>query len=149
MNMLDPKKLFVQYRPNVNPVDPKSPRKYTLTHSDTTAQLFLVIAPEFAYDTTNEMRDEVFAEWRTFNGEKILYGKVLVADENTPRALAKTRNEIFLRELPRALEAIRYGDRYFFRAHPEYKEFPVYIQFESVYPEYRQLKSFGPISKFR
>ncbi|MCK6259309.1 staygreen family protein [Fictibacillus sp. KIGAM418] len=149
MKMLDPKKLYVQYRPNANPADPKYPRRYTLTHSDTTAQLFLVAGPEFAYDTTNEMRDEVFAEWKTFNREKILYGYVLIADENTSKSQAKTRNEIFMRELPRVLEAFFYGDRFFFQAHPEYKDAPVYIQFESVYPEYRQVKSYGPISKYQ
>lgn len=148
MKMLDPKKLFVQYRPNAVPTDPKFPRRYTLTHSDTTAQLFLVVGPEFAHDTANPIRDEVYAEWKTFNREKVLYGYVLVADENTTESVARQRNEIFLRELPRVLEAFRYGDRYFFEGHPEYKEAPVYIQFESVFPEFRQLKPYGPISKY-
>lgn len=63
MGKLNPEKLFVEYRPGVTATEPVMGRKYTLTHSDETADLFLTIGLEYAYDKINKMRDEVLAEW--------------------------------------------------------------------------------------
>ena len=51
------------------PGGPLTPRRYTLTHSDSTDDLFLTIAPEVNQRQvsswyTRLMRDEVVAEWQ-------------------------------------------------------------------------------------
>jgi hypothetical protein len=46
-NRLRPEKLGVKYVAGVGPTDPISPRRYTLTHSDITAELFLTIGPDW------------------------------------------------------------------------------------------------------
>ena len=50
MERLDPEKLYVVFRPGVTMTEPVLGRKYTLTHSDITAELFLTIGLQFAYD---------------------------------------------------------------------------------------------------
>ena len=61
----------------VTATEPIIGRKYTLTHSDITADLFLTIGLEYAYDEISEMRDEVLAEWQTYEGNPLLYVYVL------------------------------------------------------------------------
>lgn len=63
LKRLNPDKLHVEFRPGVTMTEPVNGRKYTLTHSDITADLFLTIGLQFAYDKVNTMRDEVLAEW--------------------------------------------------------------------------------------
>ena len=62
MKKLNPEKLHVEFRQGVTPTEPIMPRRYTLTHSDVTAELFLTVGPEYAYDKITQMRDEVLAE---------------------------------------------------------------------------------------
>jgi len=142
MKKLNPEKLYVEFRPGVTSVDPIIGRTYTLTHSDITADLFLTIGLMIAYDKINIMRDEVIAEWRMYNGYEIMYVYVYV-DGQFGREVSAVRNTIFRRELPLALEAIRYGDRSFFIAHPELDNAPIWIHFDSKYPYYNKIENWG------
>lgn len=142
MKRLNPDKLYVDFRTGVTMSEPVIGRKYTLTHSDITADLFLTIGLQFAYDKVNAMRDEVLAEWRTNNGFPFLYVYVYVDGQFGP-AVSAVRNAIFRRELPLALEAIRYGDRRFFVARPDLDNAPIWIHFDSINPEYNRFENWG------
>ena len=142
MKRLNSDKLYVEFRTGATTTEPVIGRKYTLTHSDITAELFLTIGLQFAYDKVNAMRDEVLAEWRTDNGFPFLYVYVLV-DDQFGTASSAIRNAIFKRELPTALEAIRYGDRNFFAAHPWLDNAPIGIHFDSANPEYNRFENWG------
>jgi len=66
MSGLNPKKLHVTYLPGVDPEAPIAPRRYTLTHSDVTGNLYLTIGPDYNLNQisgwyTRFMRDEVLA----------------------------------------------------------------------------------------
>ena len=69
MSRLDSAKLHVEFAEGIAPDQPVTPRRYTLTHSDSTGELFLIVAPEVARKQiagwyTRLMRDEVVAEWQ-------------------------------------------------------------------------------------
>jgi hypothetical protein len=69
MSRLDPRKLHVQFASGVTPEGPRSPRRYTPTHSNSPGDLLLTFAPEVDWKQisgwyTRLMRDEVVAEWR-------------------------------------------------------------------------------------
>jgi hypothetical protein len=128
--------------------EPLIGRRYTLTHSDITADLFLTIGLQFAYDKVNSMRDEVLAEWRIYNGTPFLSAYVYV-DGQFGYVVSAVRNAIFRRELPLALEAIRYGDRTFFTAHPELDDAPIWIHFDSTNPEYNRFEFWGSPNDYR
>jgi hypothetical protein len=142
MKRLDPEKLFVEFTQDATETDPILGRKYTLTHSDQTAELFLTIGLEYAYEKITSMRDEVLAEWRSVNDCMILVVYVFVGGEDNPN-IAEVRNAIFRRELPLALEAIRYGDNKFFSAHKELDKAPILINFESPDINYNYLENWG------
>jgi len=55
MREINPQKVFVQYRDIMKPCDPVIGRKYTVTHSDTTADLFVFTASKFAEDQISKM----------------------------------------------------------------------------------------------
>jgi hypothetical protein len=142
MKRLDPTKLFVEYRPGVTKTEPILQRHYTLTHSDVTAELFLTIGLQYAYDKISSMRDEVLAEWRINNDGYYLYVYLYVDGQFGP-VISATRYSIFKRELPLALEAIRYGDRTFFKAHPELDNAPIWVYFDSSIPLFNRIEFWG------
>ncbi|KNY26384.1 staygreen family protein [Pseudobacteroides cellulosolvens] len=148
MRRLNPEKLYVEFRPGVTITEPIVGRKYTLTHSDMTADLFLTIGLQFAYEKINTMRDEVLAEWRTNNGFPFLFVYVYVDGQFGPTVSA-VRNAIFRRELPLALEAVRYGDRRFFDAYPVLDNAPIWINFDSTNSEFNRFENWGTPNDYK
>ncbi|WPC44496.1 staygreen family protein [Clostridium sp. JS66] len=142
MKKLNPEKLFVKFKDGVNSVSPIILRRYTLTHSDKTAELFLVIGLTYAYENITSERDEVLAEWKFVNNQYVLNVFCHVGGENN-KDKAALRYKIFIRELPLALEAICYGDRKLFEVHQFLKNSPIMVRFESIYPQYNGIKYFG------
>ncbi|MCT8137804.1 staygreen family protein [Anaerobacillus sp. CMMVII] len=141
MYRLDPEKLFVEFNPPITAKEPIIPRRYTLTHSDITAELFLTIASEYAFDKITSMRDEVLAEWKTHNVSIYLHVYLYVGDFGPD--VTATRNAIFRRELPLAMEAIVYGDRQFFSTHPNLNQAQIWVHFDSPDPNYNKFEYWG------
>jgi len=132
----------VEYRDGINEYEPIYNRKYTLTHSDQTGELFLTIGREYAYDKVGFMRDEVLAEWKEHEGHPYLYVYVYINGQ-TDQVISAKRNEIFRRELPLALKAIYYGDRNFFDNYFCLKNAPIWIYFDSQNPQYLSFENWG------
>lgn len=147
MSKLDPKKLSVDFRKGVTPTEPIIPRRYTLTHSDITAELFLTIGLKYAYDKINFMRDEVLGEWVKIK-EKYFFYVYLYVDGKFGPSVTAVRNAIFRRELPLALEAIRYGDKSFFSAHPKLDTTPIIVYFNSINPYFNKIENWGTFSDY-
>jgi hypothetical protein len=142
MSEFNPDKLFVKYIPPVNKVAPIVGRRYTLTHSDDTGDLFLTIALNYDYSSINPMRDEVLAEWVNINFQLTLiaYCQVDLTGEYTN---SKIRYKIFKRELPLALKAICNGDKSTYETHPYLRFCPIYVRFISKYHEFNKLEYWG------
>jgi hypothetical protein len=148
MSRLDPDKLTVEYREGVTETAPIIPRRYTLTHSDITADLFLTIGLSFAFDKVDAvMRDEVLGEW-LIEEESLRYYVYLHVDGQIGQGLTEIRNFIFRRELPLALEAIRYGDRQLFAIHPELDQSPIIVFFLSESPEFNSVENWGTFADY-
>ncbi|WP_238457925.1 staygreen family protein [Alkalihalobacterium alkalinitrilicum] len=72
MSSFDPQKLSVNFNPPASTVQPVETRKYTLTHSDDTGELFLDIGYVYNYAAIDcQMRDEILAEWKKIR--KVVY----------------------------------------------------------------------------
>ncbi|WP_173918160.1 staygreen family protein [Halobacillus sp. Marseille-Q1614] len=150
MTDFDPQKLSVEFREGVTPTSPIRPRRYTLTHSDYTAELFLTIGPKYAFDKLNPMRDEVLGEWAQ-TGRSYNYWVYIYVDGEGPfhKDTVTLRNYVFRRELPLALQAIRYGDREFFAAHPGFDTLPIIVYFISVSPQFNKKEFWGTFAKYQ
>ena len=140
--------LHVNFAMGTGETKPIIPRKYTLTHSDVTGELFLTIAAKYDYDKITDMRDEVLAEWTMVNSEYALMVNVMVDKEKNP-IMSAVRNSIFTKELPLALQALRYGDREFFRENSSLDKALIYVKFNSVYPMFNRLELWGTPSDYK
>jgi len=147
MSKLNSEKLSVDFRGGVTPTEPIIPRRYTLTHSDITAQLFLTIGFKYAYDKINYMRDEVLGEWIKIE-EGYFFYVYLYVDGHLGPAVTAIRNTVFRRELPLALEAIRYGDKIFFNVHTELDNTPIVVYFNSINPYFNTVENWGTFSDY-
>lgn len=144
----NPDNLFVEFRDGATRFEPVFNRKYTLTHSDLTAELFLTIGLEYAYDKVGLLRDEVISEWRGADEYPFLFVYVYINGKMNPIDTAK-RDEIFRRELPLALQAIYYGDRVLLETYPDLKDAPIWIYFDSQNPQYKRLENWGVLEDYK
>lgn len=146
MSRLNPEKLYVEFI-GVTTTEPIIPRRYTLTHSDITADLYLTIGSDFAYYKLNPMRDEVMGEWMENGNSNVHYVYLFVDGQFNPEIKA-IREAVFRNELPLALEAIRYGDNDFFKAHPELDYVPIIVYFLSTDPMFNKVENWGTFSDY-
>lgn len=142
LKKLNPEKLYVSFGKGTVETEPIIPRKYTLTHSDGSGELFLTIAGKYDYDKISDMRDEVLAEWIFINNEYTLMVYVMV-DKERNLVMSAVRNSIFVKELPLALQAIRYGDREFFVENSALERAPIHVKFNSIYPLFNRQELWG------
>ncbi|MDW0116508.1 staygreen family protein [Sporosarcina thermotolerans] len=147
MSKFNPEKLSVQYRNGFNAMQPVIPRRYTLTHSDETGDLFLTIGNEYAWDKVNpQMRDEVLGEWWMNRGCLYFYVSLYIDQGEYNQNTSAKRFEIFKRELPLALRAIRYGDNLLFSNYPNLDNAIIVVNFISTYPQFAIQENWGTFS---
>jgi Staygreen protein len=152
MSQLDPKKLHVNLRRGATPAGLYGPRRYTLTHSDATGDLFLTIG--LNYDNrqvsgiyTRLMRDEVLAEWKEDENGPALHVYCHVSG-GLILGTAGWRYGIFKYHLPMVLEAFRFGDRPLFEAHPDLDQAPVRVHFHSGVARYNKVEDWGKLENY-
>ena len=148
MRELNPKKVFAQYRDIMKPYEPVMGRKYTITHSDTSAELFVFVAENYAEDQITRMRDEVMVAWEQNKKGLALIGSVIV-DGKDVIGNSYIRNNIFYNEMPTALQALRQADRFLFDKEPNLNNTPVFIHFFSSNPAYDKTYNFGVIGIYK
>lgn len=147
MKRLHPAKLHVTYAAGTETEGPVAPRRYTLTHSDRTGDLYLTIGPSYDREQISDgytrlMRDEVLAEWRQGESGPALHLHCHVSG-GLALGPARLRDAIFCRELPLVLEALRYGDRALYAAHPELDQAPVRVHFHARQARLDRVEAWG------
>ena len=144
---LKPEKLHVRFLAGATAEGPVTPRRYTLTHSDATGDLFLTIGPDYDREQisgwyTRLLRDEVLAEWGHDEDGPALHVTCHVSG-GLVLGPAGWRYRIFQRELPLVLESFRYGDRRLLEAHPELDQAAILIHFQATRRRYRRTERWG------
>ena len=153
MSRLNPQKLHVNYLAGVEPQTTIVPRRYTLTHSDVTGNLYLTIGPDYNLRQisgwyTRFMRDEVLAEWKDNQDGASLHVYCHVSG-GLVFGRASWRDAIFRSEMPLVLEAIRYGDRTLFATNPRLDHAPALVHFQSSQPRYNKTEAWGILPDWR
>ncbi|MBN1191928.1 MAG: staygreen family protein [Dehalococcoidales bacterium] len=153
MKRLNPDKLHIKDMTGTASGALKLPRRYTLTHSDFSGDLFLTVGPDYEKRQvsglyTRLMRDEVLAELAANDGrlELRLYCHV---SGGLVIGTAGFRSGIFHAELPLVLEAIRYGDRKLFETEPDIDNTPIYVYFRSASQKYNTMENWGKAKDYR
>lgn len=155
MQPFDASRVHVEYRDGVTRRSPLKGRKYTVTHSDDTGELYVTVGLTHAIDKVGPLRDEVFLDFELNGRQPAFYGTVLIDSANLPEESKKfvkdsqKRTDIFLREMPIALRAIRSADRQLFEQIPKLDTIPVYIWFQSDSNTYNKLYDFGTMADYK
>ena len=153
MTTLNPEKLHLRWREGAHATDLDRPRRYTLTHSDLTGDLFLSIGEDYDRRSisgpyTRFMRDEVLAEWLKDERSAALHvychlsGGLILGD-------AAWRYQIFQRHLPQVLQAFRYGDHALFESMPGLDQAPVIVHFRASRPEHHRAERWGVMADYK
>jgi hypothetical protein len=150
---VDPAKLHVRWQEGTQPHGTDLPRRYTLTHSDATGDLFLTIGSDYDRDQisgvyTRLMRDEVLGEWREEAGVWVLHVYCHVSG-GIVFGSAAWRAGIFRQHMPQVLQAFRTGDEPLFAQAPHLDRASVLVHFESHRARHRQTEAWGLIADYR
>ncbi|MBN2463557.1 MAG: staygreen family protein [Dehalococcoidia bacterium] len=153
MQRLNPDKLHVTYSTGATPEQLVLPRRYTLTHSDITGELFLSIGSNYDIKQisrlyTRLMRDEVLAEL-TGDEDNLVFRVYCHISGGFCFGTARFRYNIFQSELPLVLEAIRYGDQVLFKQNPELDNAPVLINFKSTDNRFNKVENWDTMLEFK
>jgi hypothetical protein len=147
MSHLNPHKLHVEFKVGVTDDGPLLPRAYTLTHSDSTGDLFLTIAQEYNIPQisgwyTRLMRDEVFAQWDNVENLPCLHVHCHVSG-GLVFGPAGWRESIFRQHMPMVLESFRYGDRKLFAVHPQLDDATIWVYFHRARSRQDKMEDWG------
>jgi hypothetical protein len=147
MARLDHRKLHIGFDTDTTPLGPVTPRRYTLTHSDRTGELFLTVGADYDRKQisgwyTRLMRDEVLAEWQVEHGNPELHVHCHVSG-GLIFGSANWRFSIFRHELPLVLEAIRHGDRALFENQELLGKAPIWVHFHASDSQYDRVEDWG------
>jgi hypothetical protein len=151
MSEFNPKKLHVFSDDKINFKKTKFPRRYTLTHSDITGDLFLSIGKEYDYKRISSlysklMRDEVLGEWQ-YEGQIKLDIYCLVSG-GIALGTARWRKSIFRHHMKMVLEAICYSDRSFLTENKDFLIALIYVHFFTRRKKTKCTEQWGIISDF-
>jgi magnesium dechelatase len=152
MDHLNPEKLHVNFIEGAHKYGPITPRAYTLTHSDSTGDLFLTISrnfniPQISGIYTRIMRDEVLAQWDA-NGGISLHVHCHVSG-GLVFGSSKWRANIFRYHMPMVLEAFWYGDRILWDLYPGLVAAKVFIHFHAREKKLNKDEDWGLLSNYK
>lgn len=152
MSELRLEKLHVTFHGGTTASALSLPRRYTLTHSDATGDLFLSIGTEYDQKQisgfyTRLMRDEVLAELKQEDGRLSLHIYCHVSG-GFVFGTAGWRNDILHGHMRLVIEALRYGDRELFSARPEMNDVSVKVHFISNRAKYNTIEDWGLVQAY-
>ena len=152
MSELIPSKLHVTLHKGTSERELCLPRRYTLTHSDVTGDLFLSIGA--AYDQkqisgwyTRLMRDEVLAEFKE-ESETVSLHVYCHVSGGIVFGTAGWRNDILHYHMRMVIEALRYGDRELVSANPQLDDAKIRVHFSSRHVRYNRVEEWGSLKEY-
>jgi len=153
MKRLNPSKLHVSYSSEFEQDALILPRRYTLTHSDLTGDLYLTIGKQYNRTQisnwyTRLMRDEVLAEWVVQDKQNCLNVYCHISG-GFVFGTTRFRYNIFRKELPLVLEVFRYGDKKLFNRYPELEKSPIWVYFQAKHKRYKLRENWGTLEDYR
>jgi hypothetical protein len=153
MASLNREKLHTDCRESLEKNKDFIPRKYTLTHSDTTGELYLTIDCNYDYNQvsgfyTRFMRDEILAEWQRNDDKDELHVYAHVSG-GIVFGWAALRYRIFKHHMPTVLQAIREGDPQLFESFPSLDRAPIFVHFLSKNKKYNKIEMYGALEDYK
>jgi hypothetical protein len=153
MNELNPEKIHVKNRLAEKEMGGYIiPRRYTLTHSDRSGDMFLTIGLDYDDKQTSSfytklMRDEILAEWKEVKSRFEFHVYVHISG-GLVFGWARMRDRIFRYYLPFTLNVLRYGDNELFNLFPYLDDAHIFVHFNSPRKKYDKIEKYGIFRKY-
>jgi len=152
MSVLNPEKLHTTFQPGFSTGKLDLPRRYTLTHSDRTGDLFLTVGIDYSREQvsgwyTRLMRDEALAELIWDGKEFVLHVYVHVSG-GLVFGTARMRDSILHSHIPLVIEAIAHGDRLALNSRPVLKKTQIKVHFSSLQPRFNRVEDWGSLDGY-
>lgn len=148
LSEFDPKKLKVSLKNGISIMESIDLRKYTLTHSDETGELFLTIGKEYDEESIDyKVRDEVLGTW--CKKDKYYLLLAVQVDNGEGVLNASIRDKVFREELPLAIKSIISGDNLFIENNKELYDALVIVKFNSDINEYNCIEEWGYVKDYK
>lgn len=136
--------LLVTMIPPVTNKRPIDGRKYTLSFCKDTSIIQLSVGIDFDYSKIHDdQQNKILAVWSNTLGHFILAVTVNVADEHIDKETAKLRYMDLQKVMELGLMAIVKGDKDIYQDFPWVLDAPIYVKYESVYPEFQKTLLYG------
>ena len=151
LSRLNPAKLHVKFV-DVEEEEFSLPRKYTLTHSDKTGDMFLTIAKNFDEQQISHwyvrfMRDEVLGEWKSKNKSKELH-LIFHISGGLIFGWAKLRDKIIRSHLKLVFQSIRFGEKKLIQKNRNLDTAPIFAHFISKRKKFNCIENFGQLKDY-
>lgn len=151
MSNLKPNKLHVKFD-NIEEDEFSLPRKYTLTHSDQTGDLFLTISEKYNEKQISDlytkfMRDEVLGEWK-IKGEKKELHLYFHIRGGFIFGWAKLRDNIIRSHLKMVFQSIRFGEKNLIQENPNLNLSPIFAHFKSNRKKFNTIEQLGILKDY-
>ena len=150
--LFSPQKLHICWQ--ADRVDSAVPttRRYTLTHSDATGDLFLTIGQDYDRKQisgwyTRLMRDEVLGEWLFKENAPALHIYLHVSG-GLAFGPPGWRYGIFRQHMPMVLQVICWGDREFIRNNHNLLDTPIQLHFYSRAKAFNKMETSGKVRDY-
>jgi magnesium dechelatase len=152
MSDLNPEKLHVTFHAGTSAEELRLPRRYTLTHSDFSGDLFLSIGPGYDHRQiagfyTRLMRDEVLAELKD-DGQELSLHVYCHVSGGIVFGTARMRNGILHQHMRMVLEALRCGEEKLVAAYPGLGRVRVWVHFLSNRARYNRVEDWGLFQEY-
>ena len=152
MSDLQHENLHVSYLGDVSPGELSFPRRYTLTHSDLSGEMFLTIGREYnsrqyAGLYSRLMRDEILGELKKDpEGLSLhVYGHV---SGGCAFGGARWRNDLLHYHMPAVIEAFHFGESQLISREPKIDKARVWVHFASHRARFNRVEDWGVFSKY-
>ena len=155
MSELNPALLTVKFTNDISRTRFEIPRRYTLTHSDMTGELFLTVGREFDRRQiggwyTRFMRDEVLAEWEESPEDQSMILKVYChVSGGLVLGTASWRYNIFNHHMRQVLQTFRHGDRQLVEHNPTLDEAKIIVRFKARQRKFNKAAPRGIFGDYR
>ncbi|MFN2188699.1 MAG: staygreen family protein [Candidatus Promineifilaceae bacterium] len=154
MSELNPSLLTVKFSKDISKTRIEIPRRYTLTHSDQTGELFLTVGRDFDYRQiggwyTRLMRDEVLAEWEeSLEDQPMILRVHCHVSGGLVLGTARWRYNIFNHHMRQVLQSLRYGDRQLVEHNPELDKAMVIVRYKARQRKFNKEVHWGVFGEY-
>jgi len=129
----------------------KLPRKYTSTHNDETAEVFLSIGHEYntlllSSEEVKNVESQVVGKWIKKHNKYQIHLEVLVSTLKNPSPFF--RNKVFCEEMAPVLEGIALAETCILTLNPHLLKTKIYIKFKSIDKSYDRIEYWGKLSRW-